>query len=60
MFIGPDQAIPWDSRGIEGTKRFLGKVWDITQTKNISDKINNKSWKNFCTKQLKVSEDIEG
>ena len=62
MFIGPfDQAIPWDSRGIEGTKRFLGKVWDITQTKNISDKINNKELEKLLHKTIKkVSEDIEG
>jgi len=30
MFIGPfDQAIPWNSRGIEGAKRFLNKVWNL-------------------------------
>ncbi|MFH1973666.1 MAG: class I tRNA ligase family protein [Patescibacteria group bacterium] len=28
MFIGPfDQDAPWDTRGIEGVKRFLDKVW---------------------------------
>ncbi|MEK7555638.1 MAG: leucine--tRNA ligase [Patescibacteria group bacterium] len=61
MFMGPfSQAIPWDSRGIEGTKRFLGKVWDISQTKNISDKINNKELEKLLHKTIKkVSEDIE-
>jgi leucyl-tRNA synthetase len=30
MFIGPfDQDAPWDTRGIEGVKRFLDKVWRI-------------------------------
>jgi leucyl-tRNA synthetase len=28
MFMGPfDQAVPWDTNGIEGVKRFLEKVW---------------------------------
>ncbi|MCI0479260.1 leucine--tRNA ligase [Candidatus Uhrbacteria bacterium] len=28
MFIGPfDQDAPWDTRGIEGVRRFLEKVW---------------------------------
>lgn len=30
MFIGPfDADAPWDTRGIEGVKRFLEKVWRI-------------------------------
>ncbi len=30
MFMGPfDQAIPWDSHGIEGTSRFLQKIWKL-------------------------------
>ncbi|MEE8131526.1 MAG: leucine--tRNA ligase, partial [Candidatus Paceibacterota bacterium] len=61
MFIGPfEQAIPWDSRGIEGTKRFLGKIWDISQTKNISEKINNKDLEKLLHKTIKkVGDDIE-
>jgi len=30
MFMGPfDQAIPWDTKGVVGVKRFLEKVWLI-------------------------------
>ncbi len=30
MFIGPfDQPAPWDTKGIEGVKRFLDKVWRL-------------------------------
>lgn len=33
MFIGPfDQDAPWDTRGIQGVKRFLEKVWRLYQT----------------------------
>ena len=30
MFMGPfDQAIPWDSAGVAGTRRFIEKVWTM-------------------------------
>jgi leucyl-tRNA synthetase len=30
MFIGPwDAGGPWNSRGIEGLRRFLGRAWDV-------------------------------
>jgi leucyl-tRNA synthetase len=30
MFMGPfDQAIPWDTKGVIGVRRFLEKVWGI-------------------------------
>jgi leucyl-tRNA synthetase len=30
LFIGPfDQPAPWDTNGIEGSKRFLDKVWRL-------------------------------
>jgi leucyl-tRNA synthetase len=32
MFIGPwDQGGPWNSSGIEGVHRFLGRVWGVAQ-----------------------------
>jgi leucyl-tRNA synthetase len=32
MFIGPwDQGGPWNSSGIEGLHRFLGRVWGVAQ-----------------------------
>ncbi len=61
MFMGPfEQAISWDLRGIEGIKRFLGKIWGISQIKNISEKISNKELEKLLHKTIKkVDEDIE-
>ncbi len=61
MFIGPfDQAIAWDEQGLGGCRRFLGKVWDISQYKNISDKIKNPALERLVNQTVKkVSGDIE-
>ncbi len=58
MFMGPfDQAIPWDSKGIEGTSRFLYRVW------KMQAKLGGGSTSSFeilLHKTIKkVSEDIE-
>jgi leucyl-tRNA synthetase len=61
MFMGPfDSAIPWDTKGVVGVKRFLDKVWsvyngDIKVVDNIDTEVEilfNKTIK-------KVTEDIE-
>ncbi len=57
MFIGPfEQAIPWDTKGLKGAKRFLEKVWKlqdkISDKDNVSDSLINQTIK-------KVGEDIE-
>lgn len=32
LFIGPyDQGVDWNENGIDGTKRFLNRVWALTQ-----------------------------
>ncbi|HEU0051178.1 MAG TPA: class I tRNA ligase family protein, partial [Patescibacteria group bacterium] len=32
LFMGPfDQAVPWDTNGIEGVRRFLDRVWHVFQ-----------------------------
>ncbi len=32
LFMGPfDQAVPWDTNGIEGVKRFLDKIWHLVE-----------------------------
>jgi len=62
MFIGPfDQTIPWDSHGIEGAKRFLGKVWKLkTKVKPLSNK-GLTFVETLIHKTIKkVTEDIEG
>ncbi|HDH31290.1 MAG TPA: leucine--tRNA ligase, partial [Candidatus Wolfebacteria bacterium] len=62
MFIGPfEQATPWDPRGIEGTKRFLGKIWDI-QNRIMSHESGsmNKKIESLLHKTIKkVGDDIE-
>ncbi len=60
MFMGPfDQATPWDTKGIEGAKRFNNKIWLIGQIK-ISKKSQNKELEKLLHKTIKkVSEDIE-
>ncbi len=61
MFIGPfDQAIAWDEQGLGGCRRFLGKVWDTSRYKNISDKIKNPALERLVNQTVKkVSGDIE-
>lgn len=61
MFMGPfEQAIAWDTKSIEGASRFLLKVWNIAQNKDISEKVENKSLETLIHKTLKkVTEDIE-
>ncbi|HPF95016.1 MAG TPA: class I tRNA ligase family protein [bacterium] len=35
LFMGPfDQAVPWDTNGIEGVKRFLDKIWQLFDREN--------------------------
>jgi leucyl-tRNA synthetase len=64
MFMGPfDQAIAWDENGIVGTRRFIEKVWKLSQKVSKGnagvaivadpDILINKTIK-------KVSDDIEG
>jgi len=62
MFMGPfDQAIPWDTKGMLGVKRFLEKVWKMQD--RITDKefgIKNNKLKSLLHKTIKkVTENIE-
>ncbi len=44
LFIGPfDQAIPWDDRGIEGTRRFIDRVWGIVSSGRVVSDAENTS-----------------
>jgi len=57
MFMGPfEQAIPWDTKGLKGSKRFLEKVWKL-QDKIVDKDSIPKSLINQTIK--KVGEDIE-
>jgi len=58
MFMGPfDQAIAWDTKGLNGSQRFIEKVWKLKEkVKQIEDKEIEK----LIQKTIKkVSEDIE-
>ena len=61
MFMGPiDAAKPWDPNGIDGSKKFLDRVWRLyTESGKIQD-VENKNLEkvyNFTVK--KVTEDYE-
>ncbi len=58
MFMGPfDQAIPWSTDGLVGTKRFLEKA---ERLKNKMADVENKKLESLVHKTIKqVSEDIE-
>jgi leucyl-tRNA synthetase len=60
MFMGPfEQAIPWDTKGLMGVKRFLEKVWNL-QYKNLESRTQNPELESLIHKTTKkVSEDIE-
>ncbi|OGF20659.1 hypothetical protein A2316_03900 [Candidatus Falkowbacteria bacterium RIFOXYB2_FULL_38_15] len=62
MFMGPfDQAIPWDTKGLVGCRRFLERVWKV-KMKNEKLKVavkNEKLLKELHRTIKKVGEDIE-
>jgi len=56
MFMGPlSDAKPWDTKGIVGIKRFLGKIWKFAQMENNNSK--NDELLQITVK--KVTEDIQ-
>jgi leucyl-tRNA synthetase len=59
MFMGPfDQMIPWDTKGVVGSRRFLEKAYNLASKKIIKEK--NSDLKKLLHKTIKkVSEDIE-
>ena len=60
MFMGPfEQAIPWDTKGIVGAKRFLEKIYVLAHQKEFSKK-ENSALKSLISKTIKkVGDDIE-
>lgn len=61
MFMGPIDAVkPWDSKGIEGSKKFLDRVWRLyTQTDKIKDLPNPELEKVYNFTVKKVTNDYE-
>ncbi|MDP3882802.1 MAG: leucine--tRNA ligase [Candidatus Staskawiczbacteria bacterium] len=60
MFIGPfDQMIPWDTKGVVGVRRFLEKIYKLSDKKEFSV-LGDENIKKILHKTIKkVSEDVE-
>ncbi len=61
MFMGPiDSSKPWDPNGIEGSKKFLDRVWRLyVETDKIQDTENKNLEKIYHYTVKKVSQDYE-
>lgn len=61
MFMGPIDAVkPWDPTGIEGSKKFIDRVWRLyTESGKIVDKSNANLEKAYNYTVKKVSKDYE-
>lgn len=61
MFMGPiDAAKPWDPNGIDGSKKFLDRVWRLyTQTDKIKNIENKNLEKCYHYTVKKVTNDFE-
>ena len=62
LFMGPfEQAIPWDTAGVRGVRRFLEKVWDtFERSELVSADHEDAAAKTLLHRTVKkVSDDIE-
>lgn len=61
MFMGPLEASkPWSQQGVEGARRFIGKVWNFfTEPENIKDDAEDKLCKIYNQTVKKVTSDFE-
>ena len=61
MFMGPLEADkPWDKNGIEGSKKFIDRIWRLFVEENkISDSENKNLEKIYHQTVKKVTEDYE-
>ena len=61
MFMGPiDAAKPWDPNGIDGSKKFLERVWRLyAETDKIQDKENSSLERYYHYTVKKVTNDYE-
>ncbi|MBT6440125.1 MAG: leucine--tRNA ligase, partial [Flavobacteriales bacterium] len=58
MFLGPlEQHKPWDTKGIEGTHRFLKKLWRLFTENEISDEAPTKPELKSLHKMIQKMED---
>ena len=61
MFMGPIDAVkPWDVNGIEGTKKFLDRVWRLyVESGKIKDAANKNLERDYHFTVKKVTNDYE-
>ena len=61
MFMGPiDSAKPWDPNGIDGSKKFLDRVWRLyVESNKIKDEENKNLEKVYHFTVKKVTNDYE-
>jgi leucyl-tRNA synthetase len=61
MFMGPiESAKPWDPKGIDGSKKFLDRVWRlIVESGNVQDVQNTELEKVYNYTVKKVTNDYE-
>ena len=61
MFMGPiDAAKPWDPNGIDGSKKFLDRVWRLfAESDRVQDKDNKNLEKVYNYTVKKVTNDYE-
>ena len=60
MFVGDfEKAAPWQENGIKGCKRFLDRVWNMSEKLNDGEEYSDKLRSTMHKTIKKVSEDIE-
>ena len=60
MFMGPLEASkPWSGSGVEGSKKFLDRVWRLYQDSKIKDEENKELEYIYHYTLKKISEDYE-
>lgn len=60
MFMGPfEQMIPWDTKGVIGSRRFVEKIYNLSAKKTTAVKSDERLRKILHKTIKKVSDDIE-
>lgn len=60
MFVGDfEKAAPWQENGIKGCKRFLERIWNMSENLKDGDEYSEKLRSSMHKTVKKVSEDIE-
>ncbi len=64
MFMGPlEQVKPWQTAGLQGVRRFLDRVWWVTQktpSATPSDAMDHETARLVARTVKKVTDDVEG